>query len=360
MSTVEEQACPTKLGYRMPAEWEPQEAIWLSWPHRRKTWLTAYDAVPQVFARIASHISDGELVRINVANQEMAEHVKELIRAEAGHLENVRFHFNATNDAWVRDHGPIYVVRDELGERVRAVTNWNYNSWGGKYPPFDLDNDIPSRIADELGEQMFKMDMVLEGGSIDVNGTGTLLTTRSCLLNPNRNPHRTQAEIEQSLMDSLGVQKVLWLGDGIVGDDTDGHVDDITRFVSPTKIVTAYEDNPSDVNYAALKANLELLELMTDPSGERFEILKLPMPAPVYANGSRLPASYANFLICNHKVLVPIYGCVADETALEILQHCFADREVIGINCTDLVWGLGAIHCVTQQQPAVGVTHSVT
>lgn len=356
MATVQEQECPTKLGYRMPAEWEPQEAIWLSWPHRRKTWNAAFDAVPAVFAEIASQISDGELVRINVVDQEMEDAARELIQRANGNLDNVRFHRNATNDAWVRDHGPIYVVRDADGRRERAITSWNYNAWGGKYPPFDSDNEIPNRIAAELGEKIFRIDMVLEGGSIDVNGAGTLLTTRACLLNPNRNPHLSQSEIEQWLMDALGVQNVLWLGDGIVGDDTDGHVDDITRFVSATKIVTAVEDNPDDVNYAALKANFEALQTMTDPSGKPFEILKLPMPAPVYADSNRLPASYANFLVCNHKVLVPIYCCPADQIALTILQECFPDRKVVGIDCTRLVWGLGAIHCVTQQQPAVTVT----
>ena len=354
MNVTDQHQSSIQLGYRMPAEWEPQEAIWLSWPHNRETWPGAYEPVPKVFAQIARHISESQLVRINVPDQEMADNAERLIGDAGGKVENLRFHFNETNDCWVRDHGPIYLVRDVDGKRERALTNWIYNSWGGKYPPFDLDNRIPERIEKEFNEPIFNFPIVLEGGSIDVNGCGTLLTTTSCLLHKNRNPELNQAAIEQTLRNGLGVENILWLGDGIVGDDTDGHIDDITRFVAPGKIVTAIEDSASDPNYLPLKANHERLEKMTDQHGQNFDIVSLPMPKPVFFEEHRLPASYANFLICNEKVLVPTYRCEKDDVALSILQDCFPDRQIVGIDCTDLAWGLGAIHCVTQQQPAVG------
>lgn len=343
---------PDAFGFRMPAEWEPQEAIWLSWPHNEQTWPGAFAPVPSIFAKIAKEIAEQQLVRINIATEEKANAVRELLIEVKANVANVRFHYNKTNDSWARDHGPIYVVRDlEDGRRERAMTNWGYNAWGGKYPPFDADNEIPDRIAEEFEEFQFHGDMILEGGSIDVNGVGTLLTTTSCLLNDNRNPHLTQTEIEKRLRKYLGVAKILWLEEGIVGDDTDGHIDDITRFVSPTAVVTAIEENSEDENFLPLMKNLELLQGMDDQFGNPLEIIALPMPDPVFHQEHRLPASYANFLICNEKVLVPTYRCDKDAIALEILQDCFSTREVVGIDCTDLVWGLGAIHCISQQQP---------
>lgn len=347
----ESSSAPAAAGFRMPAEWEPQEAIWLSWPHNPHTWPGAFEPIPAVFAELTTHISESQRVRINVANEEMADEVRKQISQHGATLDNVHFHFNPTNDSWVRDHGPIYVVRDVNGQRERAITNWGYNAWGGKYPPFDLDNEVPQRVSAEFNEQAFEGGMILEGGSIDVNGVGTLLTTTSCLLNKNRNPQLSQTEIEQRLRDFLGVSHILWLGDGIVGDDTDGHIDDITRFVAPNVIVTAIEPDESDENAGPLKQNFELLQQMVDQQGRPLEIVTIPMPDAVFHEGHRLPASYANFLICNQKVLVPVYRCPHDATALAILQEQFPDREVIGIDCTDLAWGLGAIHCVTQQQP---------
>lgn len=348
-----ENSVPASLGYRMPAEWEPQEAVWLSWPHKLESWPGKFEPVPQVFGEIARHISDSQYVRINVANQTMAAQARDVLVGCGANLGRVTFHFNPTNDAWVRDHGPIYVVRDVNGKRERALTKWGYNAWGDKYPPYDLDNAVPGRIAAEFGEPIFNGGMILEGGSIDVNGAGVLLTTTSCLLNKNRNPHLSQADIEERLKAFLGVSKVLWLGDGIVGDDTDGHIDDITRFVGPRTIVTAIEEDRSSENYHPLQENLELLKTMTDTDGRPFDVVPLPMPEPVYYEDSQLPASYANFLIINTKVLVPTYRCGRDEKAIAVLQGLFPDRQVVGIDCTDLVWGLGAIHCVTQQQPQV-------
>lgn len=354
---------PASLGYRMPAEWEPHEATWLSWPHKEESWPGAFEPVPQVFAQIAAVLAESELVRINVADEDMAEEVRRLLRRGGVSLDAVRFHINPTNDAWVRDHGPIYVVRNGNGERTpdaqrsqdpgRAIIDWEYNAWGNKYPPYDLDNAVPSRIAAESGETRFVPGIVMEGGSIDVNGRGTLLTTEACLLNPNRNPRLSKSEIETYLRDYLGVRHILWLGDGIVGDDTDGHIDDLTRFVAPDTVITLVEDDPQDVNYQPLQENLKRLQSMRDQDGQPLKVITLPMPGPLYFNDQRLPASYANFYIANRRVLVPVYNHKHDQVALDTLQRLFPERLVLGIDCTPLVWGLGAIHCVTQQQPAV-------
>ncbi|MCW5968793.1 MAG: agmatine deiminase family protein [Blastocatellales bacterium] len=342
---------PRALGYRMPAEWEPHEATWLSWPHKEESWPGAFDRVPEIFTEIAGHLAESELVRINVADEDFAARVREQLKKGGVNLDAVRFHLNPTNDAWVRDHGPIYVVRDRDGERKRAIIDWGYNAWGNKYPPYDLDDAIPQRIAEESGEQLYQPGIVLEGGSIDVNGRGALLTTESCLLNPNRNPHLDKNQIEQYLRAYLGVDCILWLGDGIVGDDTDGHIDDLTRFVSHDTVVTAVEEDPGDENYPPLRDNLERLQSMKDQDGEPLRIITVPMPAPVYFDGQRLPASYANFYIANRAVLAPTYRCENDARAIAILQELFPDRRTIGIDCTEMVWGLGAIHCATQQQP---------
>jgi len=350
---TESHPTPAALGYRMPAEWAPHEATWLSWPHKAASWPGAFEPVPEIFAQIAGVLSESELVRINVADEEMANDVSRILKRGGVNPEAVRFHLNPTNDAWCRDHGPSYVVREVNGRRERALIDWEYNAWGGKYPPFDLDNAVPQRIASEFGEPVFSPGIVMEGGSIDVNGRGDLLTTTSCLLNPNRNPQLSQAEIEQHLRDNLGVTNILWLGDGIVGDDTDGHIDDITRFVSEDTVVTVVEADPQDANHAPLQENLERLKLMRLANGRPLRVVDLPMPAAVYFEDQRLPASYANFLIANRRVLVPIYGEPNDQPALDTLQRLFPERMVVGIDCRPLVWGLGAIHCVTQQQPAI-------
>ncbi|MBK9315556.1 MAG: agmatine deiminase family protein [Acidobacteria bacterium] len=337
----------------MPAEWEPHEATWLSWPHKEASWPGAFEPVPHVFARIAKALSGSELVRINVADEVFADRVRDFLNAEGVDPDAVRFHFNPTDDAWVRDHGPIYVVRDREGKRERAINDWGYNAWGNKYPPYDNDDVVPTRIAEEMGERLFTPGIVMEGGSIDVNGRGTLLTTEACLLNPNRNPHLDKSRIEGYLRDYLGVSNILWLGDGIVGDDTDGHIDDLTRFVAADTVVTAIEEDPQDENYEILMANYERLQTMKLEDGSPLRVVRLPMPGPVWFKDQRLPVSYANFYIANRKVLVPTYRHENDVKACQILQKCFPDREVIGLDCTELIWGLGSIHCVTQQQPAV-------
>lgn len=344
---------PAELGYHMPAEWEPHEATWLSWPHKEESWPGAFEPVPEIFVQLTKHLSGSELVRINVADEDFAESVRALLKKGGVNLDRVRFHLNPTNDAWCRDHGPIYVVRDVNGKRERAINDWGYNAWGNKYPPYDLDDVVPTRIAAESGEPLFEPGIVMEGGSLDVNGRGTLLTTEACLLNPNRNPQLTRQRIEQYLEEYLGVSQILWLGEGIVGDDTDGHIDDLSRFVSPDTIVTVIEEDPQDDNYAPLEDNYQRLREMKDPKGKPFRILTLPMPDAIYFGDQRLPASYANFYIANGSILVPTYRSKNDARACEILQSCFPNRPVVGIDCKDLIWGLGSIHCVTQQQPAI-------
>jgi agmatine deiminase len=344
---------PAALGYRMPAEFEPHAATWLSWPHKEASWPGMLDHIPPLWVEMAGALVVGERVHILVNTAAPAEQVEKLLRAGGVPLERVRLHEVATDDAWIRDSGPIFVARRVDGLSEAAIVDWEYNAWGGKYPPFDDDNRIPQRVAALLSLERFTPGMVLEGGSIEVNGRGTLLTTEACLLNPNRNPELTRTEIETGLRDYLGVRHILWLGEGIAGDDTDGHVDDLARFVAPNTVVTVLEDDPADPNHAPLRDNYERLRRMTDEEGRPLRVVTLPMPPPVFHKGTRLPASYANFYIGNAVVLVPTFAQPSDAVALATLQELFPDRRVAGIHAADLVWGLGACHCVTQQQPAV-------
>ncbi|MBA3343965.1 MAG: agmatine deiminase family protein [Gemmatimonadales bacterium] len=337
----------------MPAEWEPHRGTWLSWPHKEASWPGRFGSIPATFARMVRYLGDHEEVHINVAGPAMEEDVRRLLADEGAGSGNVFFHYHPTNDAWCRDHGPIFLQRSAGGRREQAIVDWKYNAWGNKYPPYDLDDVIPSRIGEELDIPVYSPGMVLEGGSIDVNGRGTLLTTEACLLNPNRNPELGREEIESYLRDYLGVSRILWLGDGIAGDDTDGHVDDLTRFVAADTVVTVVEDDPADENYEPLQDNLQRLRGMTDQDGRPLRVITLPMPRPVWHQGQRLPASYANFYIANGVVLLPTYDPERDAEAQTTLQNLFPDREVVGIDCTHLVWGLGAFHCVTQQWPRV-------
>jgi agmatine deiminase len=333
----------------MPAEWEPQSAIWLSWPHKRSSWPGQFRPVPLTFAKIVAAISRFEDVRINAAGALHAR-AKRLCAAAGADLTRVTFYDHPTNDAWCRDHGPIFVKNDRTGEV--ALTDWRYNAWGGKYPPYDLDDRIPSRIARRLKLRRFAHDMVLEGGSIDVNGQGLLLTSEQCLLNRNRNPQLTREQIEQNLRDFLGIKTVLWLGEGIVGDDTDGHIDDITRFYKADGILTVVETNQRDPNHRLLEENLDRLTAFRTPAGRKFGLVTLPMPKPVAFQGQRVPASYANFLILNGAVLVPTFQQKKrDADACAIIGSCFPGREVVPIDCFHLIWGLGTLHCISQQQP---------
>jgi agmatine deiminase len=342
--------CPAAQGYRMPAEWEPHEATWLSWPRREGiSFPDAYDEVMPVFVQMVDALRESEQVRINVGDEDQEQQVRLLLKEiDTSHVEYVHI---PTNEPWCRDHGPIFIKRDV--EPKLAVVDWDYNAWGGKYPPFDFDEVVPTRIAERLHLPLYYPGLVMEGGSFDPNGTGSLLTTTSCLLNPNRNPGKSKHEIEQSLCNYLGVTNVLWLGDGIEGDDTDGHIDDISRFVGRTTILSAVEEDPNDPNFEPLQANMALLRTMKTENGSPIEVHSLPMPPRVEREGRRLPASYANFYIANKVVLLPVFCSPKDKRAYETLQSCFPDRRIIPIDCTDLVWGLGAFHCLTQQQPAV-------
>lgn len=341
---------PATLGFRMPAEWEPQAAVWFSWPHNHATWPGQFRPIPYVFAEIVAQISRFEAVRINCAAR-LQPRAKRLCDKAGADMARVAFYKHPTNDAWCRDHGPIFVKNARTGEV--AVTDWVHNAWGNKYPPYDLDNAIPPSIARQLKLRRFENRMVLEGGSIDVNGQGLLLTSEQCLLNRNRNPNLTRAEIERNLKDYLGVKQVLWLGEGIAGDDTDGHVDDMTRFFKPDGIITCVEKNRRDPNHRPLAENLERLRAFRTPAGKKFEIVPLPMPRPFGFRGQRVPASYANFLIINGAVLVPQFRQKKrDAEARAILGDCFKGREIIPIDCYHLIWGLGTLHCISQQQPA--------
>lgn len=342
---------PKSLGLRFPAEWEKQEALWLSWPHKEESWPGKIDTIYAPYTAFIKAVADDQKVRINVADEAMRDFAVKHIKASGANLDNVEFYFNPTNDAWCRDHGPAFVINKVRGEK--AVVDWGYNAWGGKYPPYDLDDVVPTKIANHFGYKLFNPSIVMEGGSVEFNGAGTIMTTEACLLNPNRNPHLNKAQIERYLLEFYGQDQVLWLGDGIVGDDTDGHIDDITRFVNEDTVLTVIEDDPEDDNYQVLQDNLALLESMRLADGRKLNIIPLPMPKAVVYEDQRLPASYANFYIANKVVVVPIFDDENDEKALAVIQQCFPERKVVGINSADLIWGLGSFHCLSQQEPAV-------
>jgi agmatine deiminase len=343
---------PAALGYRMPAEFEPHAATWLSWPHKEASWPGKLERIPPLFLAMVRALVPGEIVNILVNEAAPGRAVQELLRASGVPTDRVRLHEVPTDDAWIRDSGPTFITQGAEA----AIVNWGYNAWGGKYPPWDRDDVIPERVAEILGLPVFTPGMILEGGSIDVNGRGTLMTTESCLLNDNRNPQLDRAAIEQRLRDFLGVRHILWLGDGIVGDDTDGHVDDLTRFVDATTVVTVIEPDPHDANHEALQANYRRLTEMRDQDDRPLRVVTLPMPHPITYDGQRLPASYANFYIGNAAVLLPTFEQPSDAVASGILADLFPERRVVGIPATDFVWGLGACHCATQQQPLSSAT----
>ncbi|MBD1430103.1 MULTISPECIES: agmatine/peptidylarginine deiminase [Sphingobacterium] len=342
---------PKQLGYSFPAEWAEQEAMWLSWPHKEASWPGKIETIYKPYSEFIKAVAADQKVRINVADEAMKDFALGYLQAVEANLENVEFYFHETNDAWCRDHGPAFVVNKT--ENKKGIVDWGYNAWGDKYPPYDLDDVVPTKIAKHFDLPLFTPPIVMEGGSVEFNGAGTILTTTACLLNENRNPHLTKEEIEQYLKEYYGQEQVLWLGDGIVGDDTDGHIDDITRFVNEDTVITVVEENPEDENYHLLQENLEALKQMTLLDGRKLNIVELPMPGAVIYDDTRLPASYANFYIANKVVVVPIFNDKNDEKALEIIQSCFPDRKVIGINSVDIIWGLGSFHCLSQQEPKI-------
>lgn len=340
---------PAGLSYRMPAEWERHTATWLSWPRRQGiSFPESFDRVMPALRTMVEALIESEQVCVNICNGAHEAEAQSILRGLP--MERITFHRVPNNEPWCRDHGPIFLTREP--EPKLAVVDWDYNAWGNKYPPFDLDEVVPTRIAAILNLPVFYPGMILEGGSIDVNGSGALLTTESCLLNKNRNPNLSPDQIEQRLRDYLGVRDILWLGNGIAGDDTDGHIDDLARFVSERTVVTAVEENRDDENYEPLQQNLARLQGMKI-GNDKIEVRSLPMPKKIVREGLRLPASYANFYIANTCVLLPTFDDPNDEAALSVLRECFPARRVIGIDCRELIWGLGTFHCLTQQQPAV-------
>ncbi len=337
---------PAALGYRMPAEWEPHAATWLAWPHNRPTWPDGFERIPPLWSRLVEVLAAGEAVHIAAgADQAMA-----AARAAVGRLSNVRLHDIPTNDAWIRDHGPIFLVGPP--GTPPALVDWDYNAWGGKYPPYDADNAVPRQVAQLTGRKRFVPGLVLEGGAIDTNGRGTLLAARSCLAGENRNPGWTAARIERRLGEYLGARHVVWLDGRLAGDDTDGHVDQLARFVGRRRVVAAVERDPGDVNHEPLGENLRRLRAAVDEQGRPLEVIELPMPRPLVHNAVRLPASYANFYIANRVLVVPRFHDPADARALEILAGLFPHRQVVGLDAVDLLQGLGSYHCITQQEPA--------
>lgn len=385
---------PAAAGFRHPAEWEPHEATWIGWPANRTDWPGKFAPIPWVFGEIVRKIAPGEIVRILVNSKAHEASARRVLVRGGADLSRVEFFRFPTNRGWTRDAGPIFVRRDgpgspslilkseisdssdRLGEGADqpppltgrhgrnvsevAVVRFRFNAWA-KYPDWQKDARVPERAARALGMRMFRArvggrDFVLEGGSIDVNGRGTLLTTEECLLDPvtqTRNPGLTRQEIEAALRDSLGVSNILWLGRGIAGDDTHGHVDDLCRFVNLRTVVLCQESNASDPNYVPLAENRERLKSMRLEDGSRIEVVPLPMPSPLIFDGQRLPASYANFYVANAAVLVPTFNDPNDPIALGTLSELFRDRPVVGIHAVDLVWGLGTLHCLTHEQPAV-------
>jgi len=351
---------PHQLGYRMPAEWEPHEATWLAWPHNPDDWPGKFQAIPWVYAEIVRLLSARERVHILVDDAKAEQRALGILDRAGAKLEHVNFHLWPTNRVWTRDSGPIF-VRDGTGQI--AVTNWHFNAWA-KYSDWQLDDQVPEHVTRLLGlpawepsvdlEDRRAHRLVLEGGSIDTNGAGILLTTEECLLSEvqQRNPGVSRERLEQAFHDFLGIDQVIWLGRGVAGDDTHGHVDDISRFVGPETIVTAVEPDAQDANHEPLDENLRRLKAARTLDGKQFTLVEIPLPRPVIFRGQRLPASYANFYIANGQVLVPTFNDANDRIALNVLTEVFPGREVVGIHSVDLVWGLGTLHCMTQQQPA--------
>jgi len=349
---------PAAQGFRHPAEWEPHEATWIGWPANRTDWPGKFAPIPWVYGEIVRNLAPGEVVRILVNSKAHEASARRVLKRVGVDLSRVEFFRFPTNRGWTRDSGPIFVRRGKPKPEV-AIVGFGFNAWA-KYPDWQKDARVPARTARALSMRVFRAEVkgrgfVLEGGSIDVNGRGTLITTEECLLDPVtqvRNPGLTRAEVEAALRDYLGVTNMLWFGRGIAGDDTHGHVDDLCRFVGPRTVVLCQEENPGDPNYSVLEENRERLESMRLEDGSKIEVVPLPMPAPLFFDGQRLPASYANFYISNAGVLVPTFNDPNDRTALGTLAELFRDRPVVGIHAVDLVWGLGTLHCLTHEQPA--------
>lgn len=345
--------CPGALGFRMPAEWERHEATWLAWPHDSETWPAELPEIEGIYFKIIEHLHRGEQIHVLVEDDQMQGDVQQKLAGKEI-TNNVFLHQVETDSVWIRDYGPMFLVGPS-GES--AFLDCQFNAWGRKYDAFEKDNRVPEQLVSFLNTRQFQADLVLEGGAVDVNGLGTCLTTEACILNPNRNPSLTRPEMERCLKDLIGARQVIWLERGLTGDDTDGHIDEIARFVAPTTLVATLEWNAQSPDFGLLKRNWEQLCESLDQDGKRLDVVTLPMPEAVQASGARakhspgLPASYANFYIGNDAVLVPTFNRRSDQIALGILKDLFPRRKVVGIDSTPLILGLGAMHCITQQQP---------
>lgn len=348
---------PREQGFFFPPEWHPHAATWLTFPHNDHSWQGAKLARmrPQ-YIQFIKAISQGERVRINANDEELKTRILGWLGEAGVNLAQIDILVNPTNDAWCRDHGPAFLLNPATKQRL--IVNWDYNAWGGKYPPYGDDDALPVRIADYLGLPYVTPaastgGIVMEGGSVEFNGAGTVLTSKSCLLNPNRNPHLSQDQIERYLRDFYGVEQVLWVEGGIVGDDTDGHIDDTARFVNDDTVVACVETDPNDENFESLQTNLRLLKAMRLLNGKPLNVIELPMPKAVLIDGFRTPGSYANFLICNAGVIVPVFNNPHDQAAIDILEKAFSGKKIIPLLANEIIWGQGSFHCLSQQEPLV-------
>jgi agmatine deiminase len=340
---------PFQEGYIFPAEWEKHASTWLTYPKPNESWPANFNKVCAEYNQFVKLISSGEKVNIVCDNQTHSLHLAENLDKAGAKMSNIAFHEFGSDDSWCRDHGPAFLLNRKTGER--AIVKWEFNAWGSKYPS-EKDNEIGNKISSLYDLKVFRPGIVMEGGSVEVNGKGTLITTKACLLNKNRNLSHSVKEIESYLSGYYGAENIIWLGEGVEGDDTDGHIDDMVRFVDNDKIITVIEEDKHDNNYPALKHNRKLLNDIRLENGKQPEISELPMPEPVYNGRERLPASYANFYICNKAVIVPIFGSKNEDKALQILQSCFTDKEVIGLYSGNVIYGLGSWHCLSQQEIA--------
>jgi agmatine deiminase len=343
---------PKQLGFVFPPEWHPHRATWLTFPHTEASWQGDKLAKmrPQ-YLQFIKAISQGEQVGIVANDAGLREFIREELEAIQVDLSKIEFVIKQTNDAWCRDHGPAFVINPSTGKKM--IVDWEYNAWGGKYPPYGDDNQTPQAIAQHLDLLSVKPGIVMEGGAVEFNGAGSLLTSRSCLLNPNRNPHLSQEEIELYLINYYGVEQILWVDAGIVGDDTDGHIDDTTRFVNEDTVVACVEEDVNDENYEVLQRNLRELQQMRLLNGKPLNVVELPMPTPVEIDGFRAPGSYANFLICNAGVIVPVFNNPNDEKAIGILENAFSGKKIIPLLADEIIWGQGSFHCLSQQEPEI-------
>ena len=343
---------PRELGYHFPAEFAPHEATWLSWPHKEESWPGKIHNIYPAYSQFVKILTLSEKVRINVKDEQMKNFALSHLQLAGVDLSKVEFFFHPTNDAWCRDHGPAFLINPHADIK-KVIVDWGYNAWGNKYPPYDLDDVVPTLIGQHFKIPVFNPGIVMEGGSVEFNGKGTVLTSTCCLLNENRNSHLSQGDIEKYLSDYYGVDQILWVDEGIVGDDTDGQIDDTIRFINDDTVLTVVETKVHDENYELLQQNLKSLSKMRLLNEKQLNVVELPMPDEVVYDDMRLPASYANFYISNKHVIVPTYQCEKDDKALEIISQCFPEREVVVIDSTEIIWGLGRFHCLSQQEPAV-------